>query len=184
MTRLSKSYFMGWIFGSSAFGVVSTVLAVFLAEMARSFRGAEWIFILPLLLGLIAIVVGSVFNCILLHRLWTVIQGEDSRTTPGKAVGFCFIPFFSLYWIFQAYLGWAVDYNRHAKRIGLENSSANEGVALWFCILLVCGGIPCLGYFTIIGALVLSILFLNNAIDSANALIEFQGNSTHDDESA
>jgi hypothetical protein len=38
-----------------------------------------------------------------LYRAWKCLQpGGLARTTPGKAIGFLFIPFFNLYWIFQA----------------------------------------------------------------------------------
>jgi uncharacterized membrane protein YphA (DoxX/SURF4 family) len=50
-----------------------------------------------LLLGVIyvpALIVTTVFWCILLYRHWSLLQGHGARTTPGKAVGFGFIPLF------------------------------------------------------------------------------------------
>ena len=47
-----------------------------------------------LLLGLIwlpALIVTTVFWCILLYRQWSLLQGHGARITPGKAVGFGFI---------------------------------------------------------------------------------------------
>ena len=41
-----------------------------------------------------------------------MIQAGGVRTTPGKAVGFLFIPFFNLYWVFTTYVGLAKDWNR------------------------------------------------------------------------
>ena len=48
-------------------------------------------------------VTALVFKCILLYRLWKLVPPEQAATTPGKAVGFLFIPFFSLYWNFVAF---------------------------------------------------------------------------------
>jgi len=48
-------------------------------------------------------VTALVFKCILLCRLWNLVPPEQAATTPGKAVGFLFIPFFDLYWNFVAF---------------------------------------------------------------------------------
>ncbi len=50
---------------------------------------------------------GMVILAILVYKIWVPIQDGDVRTTPGKACGFMFIPFFNFYWIFQAYWGWS-----------------------------------------------------------------------------
>lgn len=45
------------------------------------------------------------FSCVILHRLWRLIPPEKAKTTPDRAVGFLFIPFFNLFWIFVAVAG-------------------------------------------------------------------------------
>ncbi len=71
-----------------------------------------------------------------LHRAWSCLRHAAPRTTPGKAVGFLFIPFFNLYWLFVAFHGLAKDWNRTmdsypdlapAPRFG-------KGAFLTFCI--------------------------------------------------
>ena len=51
-----------------------------------------------------------------IYRMWLIIQGPQARTTPGKAVGFLFIPLFNLYWMFISIGLWAKDYNRFASQ--------------------------------------------------------------------
>lgn len=58
-----------------------------------------------LLIGVLA----TIFSLILLYRYWAVMQPYTKRTTPGKAVGFLFIPIFNFYWLFVAYHGLAKD---------------------------------------------------------------------------
>lgn len=53
---------------------------------------------------------------ILMYRFWQIIQDGFARTTPGKAVGFLFIPVFNFYWYFVAYLGLAKDQNKYITR--------------------------------------------------------------------
>lgn len=65
------------------------------------------IFLIVLLIFFLAVCVlgllAFIYKCILLYRLWSLVPPEEAATTPGKAVGFQFIPFFNLYWNFIAY---------------------------------------------------------------------------------
>jgi hypothetical protein len=51
----------------------------------------------------IPVLAGSVLQYVVLYKLWQLVQDGFARTTPAKAVGFSFIPFFNLYWIFVLY---------------------------------------------------------------------------------
>jgi hypothetical protein len=75
---------------------------------------------------------------IALHRAWACLQpGGMARSTPGKAVGFLFIPFFNIYWLFQAYLGLAKDWNRTAGTYSSLKAAPkmSEGVFLIYSIV-------------------------------------------------
>lgn len=93
----------------------------------------------------IAIVGGivlSIFTYIYLYRAWNYIQDlPNVATTPGKAVGFLFIPFFNIYWLFVAYHGWSKNYNMRNDIANPNNyaSRASEGLFLTFCILTLIG---------------------------------------------
>ena len=54
----------------------------------------------------------------MLYKSWSAIQCYSPRTTPGKAVGFCFIPFFNLYWSFVAINGLVKDVNQIVRNQG------------------------------------------------------------------
>jgi len=71
----------------------------------------------------------------LIYKMWAAIQDEHARTTPGKAVGFLFIPVFNFYWVFQALWGFAQDYNRYLARHGLNLRKLPEGLFLTLAIL-------------------------------------------------
>jgi hypothetical protein len=57
-------------------------------------------------------ITASIISYVLLYRFWSLIQSGTARTTPKKAVGFCFIPFYNIYWNYIAYVGLAADINR------------------------------------------------------------------------
>ncbi len=81
-----------------------------------------------------------IFGFIILHRSWQSIPEGEGRATPGKAVGFLFIPFFNLYWIFIAYYGLALDLNEQWRRNGMGGNVINDGGILTMVILFLCVG--------------------------------------------
>jgi len=99
--------------------------------------------IILMILGFISMMFGAILALIYLHRAWTILQPGGATTTPGKAVGFCFIPLFSLYWYFVAYWKWSQDWNRitsgHRKLAGAPK--AQEGVFLSYPILNIVGAL-------------------------------------------
>jgi hypothetical protein len=63
---------------------------------------------------------GDILQFVLLYRLWKAIQNENSRTTPGKAVGYLFIPIFNFYWRFRAYWGFSKQANEYIERLRIK----------------------------------------------------------------
>ena len=84
---------------------------------------------------------------IILYRNWQLIQDGYARTTPGRAVGFLFIPFFNLYWIFEAFPGLVHDTNAYIQRHGLPIKMQDAGLATAFCILTLLCLVPYLDVF-------------------------------------
>lgn len=109
---------------------------------------------------------------IILYRHWQLIQDGYARTTPGKAVGFLFIPFFNLYWIFEAFPGLVRDTNAYVQRHGLPVKMQDTGLATAFCILTLLCLIPYLNFATGVALLVVQIIMTKNFRDSAVALIQ------------
>lgn len=62
-----------------------------------------------------------VLYLIQIYRIWDVINDGKTRATPGKALGFLFIPFYNLYWIFNIWGGFPTDYNAYVERYRLSN---------------------------------------------------------------
>ena len=73
------------------------------------------------------------------YKMWKALPPALARTTPGKAIGFMFIPIYNFYWMFQAVWGWTQDFNRYRRERNLGAARAPEGVALAMCILGIIG---------------------------------------------
>ncbi len=83
-----------------------------------------------------AIVTWAVFH----YWLWALLPSDVAELTPGKAVGFLFIPFFNFYWVFRSYLGVNKGLNRLAAATDVAGPRANVGIATAAAVFFVVGG--------------------------------------------
>lgn len=122
--------------------------------------------------GFGVLVAGMVFQYMLLHGLWRVVQDGRARTTPGKAVGFLFIPLFNLYWIFIAQYGLAQELNRIIDGERAPAPKANEGLALTFCILICCAAIPVINLAVAVAAPIVAVIHMKQLKDAGVGLLQ------------
>lgn len=91
----------------------------------------------PLTFGA-SIIAEVIILYVLLYHLWKLIPEGIARTSPGQAVGFCFLPVFNIYWIsFVAYKGLGEDMNKTLAQRGIPYRT-NERLGKTFCILVLC----------------------------------------------
>lgn len=74
------------------------------------------------------------------YHLWRLLPTQFAETTPGKAVGFLFIPFFNFYWVFRSFLGVNRGLNRLAEVHNLPQPRANVGLATAAAVFFVVSG--------------------------------------------
>jgi hypothetical protein len=86
-------------------------------------------------------IVMTVYPFVLLAKMWGSIQDGITTVTPGRAIGFMFIPFFNLYWIFKAWGGFAEEYNGFAVRHRLNVIPVSSGIYVAYAILVLTAGI-------------------------------------------
>jgi hypothetical protein len=160
--------------GSWAFAGVTVVLASALTIIGMVTENwAHGLFIGAVALMFLVCVIAA-FSTILylkmVYKMWAAIQDGTPRTTPGRAVGFLFIPIFNLYWIFQVFPGFADDFNDHVRTKNLAVKELPKGVFTAYGILLVCGLIPVVSFVTAIAALVVGFFMIGKICDAVNAL--------------
>ena len=121
-----------------------------------------------ILVGYFMILAAAIMQLVLLARLWGVMRDapSEARTTPGKAVGFLFIPIFgSLYWIFQAYPGLASDMKDYGRRRGIPVSD-ESGMGICAAIFALLGGV--LSFFIFFP------IFLGRMKDNAQRILQWK----------
>jgi len=185
MKRLSKWFYLGSIVGCQVIGIILLVVAIVILVLSGIFTNfvvnlsyaGLWAAVtsfLLILLGCAAILYGlSIWN-LLLYRAWEAVQDGNARTTPQKAVGFIFIPFYNFYWVFIAWYGLARDYNRYIVGHKVPAPKMNEGLFLSFCILSICSAIPFLNYVAGLPFLVILALNTNEIVNGVNTLLAEQ----------
>ncbi|MBA4383965.1 MAG: hypothetical protein C0410_04460 [Anaerolinea sp.] len=97
-----------WWFGLS-FSVIPFLLVTFFANSQNWITGLLCVIELPF-------ITSEVLLFILVYKFWQVIQDGAAPTSPGKAVGFMFIPLFNIYWWFVAYWGLSKGQNSFIER--------------------------------------------------------------------
>jgi len=131
MNSLSLNKLFWWWFGLYL-SMIPFLLISLLSREQTWAVGLLCIFEIPLLAG-------AVLQYVLVYKLWQIVQDGFARTTPGKAVGFLFIPFFNFYWWFVAFFGLSKDQNVYIDRHFRENQvepvrRANPTIALGYII--------------------------------------------------
>ena len=149
--RVSKAFFLTAISAAQAVGYL---LLTGSGRLSGDDNVVLW------LLGAALIVLGPTVHCVLVHRMWTSIRDGHARTTPGVAVGYLFIPLYNFYWAFQAYRGFADDFNAFRNRHSLQGPALSAGIFVAFCILTLLGcilsllrWIPAVGHFIVVANL-------------------------------
>ena len=128
------------------------------------------------LIWLPALIVTTVFWCILLYRQWALLQEHGARVTPGKAVGFGFIPFYCFYWWFVAYAGLATDTNNHLKAAGIPAKGMSFGLAVTDCILSILastiGLVPKIGAGLMVPSMIIGFILVLQQRDCVLAILK------------
>jgi hypothetical protein len=172
-TRLMKGFYLGTMI--TAICVPLVALALVLASMVSTNWWSPWymssLILLIVLVSLIALF-GQVVILVLTYRMWGAIQDGHARTTPGAAVGLLFVPFFNLYWIFQAYRGFAEDFNSFCARHSINPPLLPTSLFTAYGVLMICGVIPFIGWLLIVVNFFVALAMISKICDAVNSIPE------------
>lgn len=164
MVRFSKALYL-----SSP--IVSIVASIVLGVGVVYFKQGDVPGAAPYLaIGGLGLLYSGILALIFYYKMWESIQDGYARTSPGKAIGFLFIPFFNFYWIFQILWGFSKDYNAYVDRHALTTKKLPEGLFLACSILPLTTWIPFLNIVTAIAYWVAFTMVVSQVCDAVNAL--------------
>jgi hypothetical protein len=140
--RISKTLF---VFSFAVAQGTGWSLILILLSARPGGPGDDIASIIELAAGVLLLLYSSIILLMLFYKIWDAIQDGWARTTPGKAIGLLFVPFFNIYWIFQVVWGFAADYNDCLKRHSLTVRRLPAGLFLAYCVLGLLGGMMPVG---------------------------------------
>jgi predicted Zn finger-like uncharacterized protein len=102
----------------------------------------------------ICLVISILLELLLFYKMWSAIADKKTSITPGKAVGFLFIPVFNLYWALNMIMAFAEDYNSFIERHSLKAKDLPPAIfmlyAFAFMLTMIFITLPMLCVFAII----------------------------------
>jgi len=89
----------------------------------------------------LVIIAYAIVNAVWIYKMWSWIPPEQRHTnlwkkyiSPGQALGFMFIPYFNIYWMFVVYLGLGDIFERLRVTYPTQiESPKNLGLAMLIC---------------------------------------------------
>lgn len=174
MPRLSYGLRIALMYVPLLLSLPFSILALSLLQRERTLT--EGLAALGVALALL--IPGMVAFAFTIHALWKTIQPPPvgvglpgvARTTPARAVGFLFIPFFGFYWVFQVWVGLATDTNRTLDQLAPAVPRLSRGLAIAICICTLLSIIPLVGLVFSFANLVMLPIFLWSAFRASNVM--------------
>jgi len=117
--------------------------------------------------GLVAIVAYYTF----VYKVWAAIQDGRASISPAKAVALCFVPIFSIYWLFKIWSTLPQEYRGFAERHDIQGPAMPEQLYKAYPIVIMANGF--ISLFTILFSpvvLYFQFLVIYNAAQAINAV--------------
>jgi hypothetical protein len=166
---LAKVTFRFQVWFISSLAILPTFVIAILSALQPNEVVVECCF-LPFVL---VIATSGIFGLLFLYTVWQQIPLDIARTTPGKAIGFLFIPFFSIYWQFVAIYGLGKDLNQALEQAGLR-PQVNETVGLVSCVACIASCIPAIGTLITIAGLIAGLIYMFSLKNGVVKLLTIQ----------
>lgn len=122
------------------------------------------------IIGALMLTAACIYFFVMLYRVWRFAIAAcrslglpPAIDTPAKAVGFLFIPFFNLYWVFMAYGKLPGDLNAIARAKQVD-ASVSEGVGMALAIICVISVVPFINYVVGVVSIILMPVFVSRMV--------------------
>ncbi len=86
-------------------------------------KGAKSTLIATFAAADVFLVCSVAIELMLFYKMWAAIKDSQTSISPGRAVGFLFIPVFNIYWALLMLTGFTEDYNSFIIRRSIRAES-------------------------------------------------------------
>jgi len=167
---------INWI-PALAFQAIALVLAVIfdIRKVSGEDEGFGGFSVVLLSTAAITIVLWSILH----YRCWQALPARFRATTPDKAIGFMFIPFYDFYWAFISFVALPRGFVLHARNAGREPTSDPTPLGIAMAVLFICsftiGLIPGIASLVGVASFVVWVLYYRQILPYANAVMADAG---------
>ncbi|MGA2070270.1 MAG: zinc-ribbon domain-containing protein [Sedimentisphaerales bacterium] len=109
-----------------AFGLMLAIQKVTKSTLVAMFMAAD-----------VFLICSVAIEMLLFYKMWAAIQDDEASISPGKAVGFLFIPVFNIYWALLMVTGFAEDYNSFIIRRSIKTGELPMSLYLIYAFALM-----------------------------------------------
>lgn len=182
---MSKKFYLTLYLSSLVFALAALLAPVAGLFLTQNLNNAKRE---PIFLNLVSLAAAGVFqfllttlflNLFLIYKMWNSINDGQASTTPGKAVGFLFIPLFNIYWIFRVWNGFPSNYNAYLERYGLSVPRISENLFTAYPILILLSAPPFFGILAMFAGVFVFLLLIGKTCDAVK-LLNNAVNERHD----
>ena len=111
------------------------------------------------------LVIHTIFYFLLLAKMWGAIQDGETEISVGKAIGFLFIPFFNIFWVFKIWGGFPSEYNAYAARNSLNVPELSSGIFIAVPIVLILTAFT-IGFLVLPFVMIAAIMKVSDAVNA------------------
>ncbi len=90
-----------------------------------------------LIIGALLLIVPSILNLVFLYRAWFLIQPGGASISPGKAIGFLFIPIFGAIWMWIVLFKLPGEWNNIVSRYTNTTGAPRMSIGTVFCLMFI-----------------------------------------------
>jgi hypothetical protein len=169
-SKASASLTINWIPALALYCVTSAASILISLVEQENEEAAEGLALLALPLMILDIT----FFSILHYQCWRALPERFRAITPGKAVGYLFIPFYNFYWAFISWPKLAEGLVEWQKSVGRPTVTDVRSLAVTYAVIFVCtmtvSLIPGFDILIGIGDLVLFIILYLQIVTAINEM--------------
>jgi predicted Zn finger-like uncharacterized protein len=134
---LSKTVFVYcWI----VVRIIAGVLAA-LGLMLATRKGAHSTLMMTFAAADVFLLCSVAVELMLYYKMWSAIADSEASISPGKAIGFLFIPVFNIYWALLMFTGFTEDYNLFIHRRSLKTKDLSFILFLGHAVMFILAAI-------------------------------------------
>jgi hypothetical protein len=90
-----------------------------------------------LIIGAVILIIPGILNLIFIYRAWFLIQPGGASITPGKAIGFLFIPVFGPIWMWIVLFKLPGEWNNIVSQYANTTSAPRMSIGTVFCLMFI-----------------------------------------------